>query len=362
DADIDGEEEGSGTENYIALTSGTLKYLIFDRYQRFLCDVTAQAKTTVVNDVFTLYEVTAKLTDTYFIENTNNMLDFYILVLANVGTTSRNWRVTVPEMVPGVTTMESLFNDGLTMLGDANSGGLLETSTLMQPVTNATASRMPMAGLQHFSFHGSMLLTASENIPYDISLATGKNINMLRALAKIEIIDKINVGEGKVFDETEDDNGLRLNQPFLCGYMSEGSLLPSFSQWRDKNQVSYPETQQVDNPTVPSTASYDLPPSISTDNLEDINWTTASYARNFFKDQVATQAREDKCPVYSLYLYEYALLPIAQVPIDQQPYFVISTKGDDQNESLTFAVKMANYEDGTATTSLEQLLRNHIYR
>ena len=362
DADIEGDVEGSGVENYIALTSGTLKYLIFDSQQRFLCDVTADAKIKASNDQYSLYEVTAKLTDKYFIENTDGMLDFYILVLANVNARSRNWQVSIPEMTPGVTAMSSLFGDGLVMLGDANAGGLLETSTLMQPVTNATASRFPMAGLQHFNFHGSMLLTASENMPYDISLSTGKNVNMLRALAKIEIIDKINVGEGDVYDEATYDNGLRLNQPFLCGYMSQGTLLPSFGQWRDKNDVPYPETQQVDNPTVPASATYALPPAITTDNLAGLNLATASYARQFVLDQVATEAREDKCPVYSLYLYEYTLMPVAQVPLDQQPYFVVSTKGDEQNQSRTFALKMANYINGEAGANLSQLLRNHIYR
>ena len=138
--------------------------------------------------------------------------------------------------------------------------------------------------------------------------------------------------------------------------------MPSFGQWRDKNDVPYPETQQVDNPTVPASATYALPPAITTDNLAGLNLATASYARQFVLDQVATEAREDKCPVYSLYLYEYTLMPVAQVPLDQQPYFVVSTKGDEQNQSRTFALKMANYINGEAGANLSQLLRNHIYR
>lgn len=349
--DIDGDVEGSGAENYLNVKD--IKYLIFDSNQNFICDISPEATTTVANAMYTLYDVVATVNDPYFIEGTDSFLNFYILVVAN----STLWNITVPDIKAG-DEMSTIFSNGLIMNRQP-----VEASQLMQAVENTTSAKLPMAGLQRFMFHGSRLLSTSEGIPFDLSRATGKNINMLRSLAKIEIIDKINIGD-RIFDENTDLNGFRISTVEMNGFMSKGSLLPSLDQWG--RNVTTPETQQVIAPSIPDESSYTFPPAFNANGTIGSSEGLSDYILNFAFDKVATDAREDKCPVFSCYVYEYQKQPLTTIPIAQQPYFTVKIKGSDdpEIESAIFPMRMAQYDNGTTSQleTLDNLLRNHIYR
>lgn len=362
-ADIDGDQEGAGYENFLNVQD--IKYLIFDKDCKFITDITAKTETVAENASYTVYNVVANVDDQYFYDNLNGIVDFYILCLAN----HSGWGIKLPTLGRG-DGIDELFTDGLVMTE------LPETYKLQNAAKteNVNKQYFPMSGLQHFRVPGSMLMTSSEGAPYDLSFATGKDLNLLRALAKIEIIDKINIVEGGVFDEDYDEdvingNGrFRIDKVEINGYMTQGSLLPAFSQW------NVFETQQVTAPTIPNSAEYVLPPVLNADNSfgSSIDLPNLNYIIDFEKDEYAKTLRADKCPVFSGYVYEYLRTSnqMAGIPITQQPYFRVTTRGYTASsgqvvaESMVFPVRMANYTNGVATSAnnLPQLLRNHIYR
>lgn len=363
-ADIDGDQEGAGYENFLNVKD--IKYLIFDKDCKFITDISTKTVTVAENANYTVYNVVANIDDQYFYDNLNGIVDFYILCLAN----HSGWGITLPTLERG-DGIDELFTDGLVMTE------LPETYKLQNAAKaeNVNKQYFPMSGVQHFRVPGSMLMNSAEGAPYDLSVATGKDLNLLRALAKIEIIDKINIVEGGVFDEGYDEdvingNGrFRIDKVEINGYMTQGSLLPAFSQW-NRNEVF--ETQQVKAPTIPTTSEYKLPPVLNADNSFGSSLNLFNYIIDFEKDEYAKTLRADKCPVFSGYVYEYLRTSnqMAGIPITQQPYFRVTTRGYTASsgqvvaESMVFPVRMANYTNGVATSAnnLPQLLRNHIYR
>lgn len=358
-ADIDGDQEGAGYENYLDVND--IRYFIYDNNQNFITDITTKTTTVAANNNYTVYNVEANVDDQYFYDNLHGTIDFYILALAN----HKDWGINIPAPNRG-DNIQNLFANGLVM-------NTTPITRLLQDALSVAGQKFPMSGLQHFRVPGSMLMTSAEGAPYDLKLATGKDLNMLRALAKIEIIDKINIEHGKVFDEAADNAGmngrLRIDKVEINGFMTRGTLLPAFNQW---NRNSVLETQQVIAPTVPTTSSYQLPPVLDADNNFGQIGNLSGYIIDFMEDEYARSLRADKCPVYSGYVYEYlkTASQMNNVPATQQPYFRVTTRGytapDGQviAESMIFPVRMAEYTNGVATSAdnLDQLLRNHIYR
>lgn len=369
-ADITGDLTGSSYENYLDVSD--IKYLLFDKDKNFLADMTATMKIVSVSDDYSLYSVQANIKDSYFLDNLNGFIDFYLLVLAN----HSGWDITIPSLTRG-DSMETLFTNGLVM------NILPETNKLQNSLSPSSESNdkqyFPMSGLQHYRIPGSMLMTSAEGAPYDLSIATKKNVNLLRAFAKIEIIDKINIKDvytegvdGKYFYGGNDDpagqnSWLRIDKVEINGFMNQGSLIPSISQWINSDAD---ETQQVKDPTIPSSAQYILPTDFP-DGATDIQVTPGAQS-NMFPDEYATQARTDKCPVFSGYVFEYsALAPqLNNIANTQKPYLSITTRGhtdaqgNQEAESMTYYIRLANYTNGAATSNdcLDRMLRNHIYR
>lgn len=359
-ADIEGEQVGAGYENFLDVKD--IKYLIFDKDRKFITDITAKTETVAENASYTVYNVVANVDEPYFYDNLNGIVDFYILCLAN----HSGWGITLPTLERG-DLLENLFTDGIVM-------STTPITSQLQYALYDAGQKFPMSGLQHFRVPGSMLMTSSEGAPYDLSLATGKDLNLLRALAKIEIIDKINIREGDIFNEESDNQGIngrfRIDKVEINGYINQGTLLPAYSQW---NRNGVLETQQVIAPTIPGTAKYMKPPVLNEDNTFG---PTSEEARNdiiiFNPDDYARSSRADKCPVFSCYLYEYSKisLPLDGVPVTRQPYFRVTTRGYSTQEegvvaeSMVLPVRMATYTNGTASSSnnFNSLLRNHIYR
>lgn len=357
-ADIDGDKEGSVAENYLDVND--IRYYLFDGNRKYLTDITPNATTVVANEAFTVYNVVAEVDLPYFVDNIDNQIDFYILAFANCS----GWNVTFPVMNEG-DDISTLFSNGVLLNYRPSTPALLLAATPGVPATER--QRFPMVGLQRFSIPGSMLLTTSEGLPFDISLATGNNLNMLRAMAKIEIIDKINIPDDAVFDAASDNNDVRIKDVQINGFNSSARLLPIINIWQLNSTF---ETQQVIGASIPASPGYHLPPALNADNTISEPGTLSDYSMPFAYDETATMQRRDKCPVYSCYIYEYSRASLGTVPATQQPYFTVTTSeyvdpdGEVQVEPLTFPMRMAWYQNGVATSAdnIPEILRNHIYR
>lgn len=351
-ADISGDLPGSIPENYINIDD--IRYLIFDDNLKFVLELIPETTTRVSSDDVAVYDVVAHLTDSYFVEKAAGSITFNILVLANY----KDWGISIPPLSKG-DDISLLFNDELVM------NVMPETSSLFKAGQNGE-QLFPLSGLQEFIIPAGNLLTSSKESPFNVSVATGKDVNLLRALAKIEVIDKINIFENQVFDEDKDDKGynsyLRIADVKLGGRIDKGTLLPAIGIWR-RNGVF--ETQQVDAATVPASASYFPPPAFEEGNYV---WSgSEDFCVTFARDEYASSLREDKCPVFSCYVYEYSQ-DFAGVSGKPTPYFIVTTRGSKDEygnvaaESESLPMKMADYNDGKAGNEIKSILRNHIYR
>lgn len=351
-ADISGDLPGSIPENYIDIDD--IRYLIFDDNLKFVLDLTPAATTRVSSEDVAVYDVVAHITDPYFVEKAAMSITFNILVLAN----NKKWGIPDYSLSKG-DDISLLFNNGLVM------NVMPETSSLFN-AGGKDKQLFPLSGLQKFIIPAGNLQISSKESPFDVSRATGKDVNLLRALAKIEVIDKINIFENQVFDEDKDDKGynsyLRIADVKLGGRTDKGSLLPARERW-ERNYVF--ETQQVDAATVPSSASYFPPPPFDEKNYV---WNgSEDFCVTLARDEYASSLREDKCPVFSCYVYEYSQ-DFAGVSGKPTPYFIVTTRGSKDEygnvaaESESLPMKMADYYDGKAGNEIKSILRNHIYR
>lgn len=362
----DTEQEGSASENFLNVHD--MQYFIFDSDSNYICDVSAEARTLAMDISYTIYEVTARINDPYFIEHMDDWVDFYIVALANTS----DWGITIPVLTVG-DPISKLFEDGLVMTTLPESDKLQASSTYS--IDNC--QYFPMAGIQHFRVQGSMLKLA-QGVPFDLTIATGKSLDLLRGFAKIEVVDKINIPEGGVFDDNIDANSpLRIKEISLFGFMTQGFLLPVESDWRDPRSELF--TMQVDSPRVPSVVSvnelYRLPPILNEDlTIGTDEGLQTPYTMQFTFDPIATARREDHCPVYSCYVFEYSrqLLMEANIPESQFPYLSVkirggateATGGATDQSPITYYMRLGNYTNGNSSRAnqISSLVRNHIYQ
>ncbi len=346
-ADTDGDQEGSGAENFIVLSD--LRFLLFDSERKLLQDFTTEAKVVSTNGSYSVYEILAAIHEPYFDSNKEKAIDFYIMATAN----GQSMGAGQPEgLTPGVTSIDDICStsQATVMTDKPLATELLQANLFDTP----DRQHFPMSGFQKFTLPKGALDISSEAAPYPLSQAyTGKNLNLLRTMAKIEVVDKINI-TGIYNEETDANHDYRIAKVEINGFMNSGALFPFIGQW---TTVETDETQQVKAPTIPVTATYVNPPSFE-DKDTDIS---AGQIIEFADDKYASSLREDKCPVFSGYVYEYSrqMLQTGQ----NAPYIRVTTKGDGAaGSSMVYRMRLAEYNDGTATTDLDMLLRNHIYR
>ncbi|MDE6085832.1 MAG: hypothetical protein K2G40_05465 [Muribaculaceae bacterium] len=353
---------GTAPEDYLNVHD--IRFLIFDFDGNFISDVTPKCEVSLRdNSVSPIYQVSARLDEPYFVEKVNDpdyneTLKFYILAVGNYS----DWGVTFPPLQEGLT-MEELFNNGVVMTNKPNAVNMLIANS-----DSPDAMRFPMVGLQGYSITKNAMLGGTVNSPVNISSGTrGGTLSMLRAVAKIEVIDKINIGENEVFTNEDTADPLRIDKVELNGFNNAGSMLPAFDQWPQivtgTQSIACHQTAQVDSPTVPATVEYMVPPVLNEDNSFGPSQGLSDYIMDLAYDQLATARRDDQCPVYSCYVFEYsrALLSAGT----QQPYVRITTKGsqslEQPMESLVLPMRLADYEVNPPV-NLPFLLRNHIYR
>ena len=340
-ADIDGEQPGSAPENYLNLAGRDIRFLLFDGEQKLLREFTPDADITVADgDKYITYTVRATIAEPYFANVATAATDFYIMVIANC----RPYSPSAFGLAPGATTIADVADQLASFtMKTTETGGTFGWKPLRPG--DADGEYIPMAGLQHFTLlQGELEGNGPENF-VDLSGDRGKDINMLRALAKIEIIDRIDVTGN--FDKKEDKTRINVEKAELFGRFTTGTILPSYNQW-NRNDVL--ETQQVTGPTIASTLDY-IPP---TGDIEQPEWTSLI---EFHEDKEATRRRADGCPVFSAYVTEYSRTAInGKLP----PFVRITVK--DPTGSKFYRMELAEYKDGKPGKNLDALLRNHIYR
>lgn len=345
-ADLDGDQQGSAPEDYIDVRN--MQFLLFDSDQKFLRFLNP----TVTEGQNGEYTVTDSFEDPYFETSAGSDIMFYIMSLANGYSMGGVWA----GATRGVTSVSDLCGASQNTVLTAKP----DPSMLMIANQDSeVVQRFPMAGLQHFTVAVTDLKASTKDAPVDLSAGTsGRTLHMLRALAKIEIIDKANYTGG--YTETVANEAVRIDKVELDGFFSRGSQLPAYSQWM-RGDVTLPETQQVIAPSIPRTCSYMNPPAFNESN-DLIGAVPGNVVIEFVRDDYAQSLRADKAPVFSGYVYEYAD-PSDGITITQPPYIRVTTRGDGSDgSSLVLPFRLGEYENGVYKEKCAQLLRNHIYR
>lgn len=344
-ADISGDKIGTPAENYLNLAARDISFLLFDRDQKLLRNFTPDVDITPVDGSnYITYTVRATISEPYFANVADANTEFYIMVVAN----GRPYGLSAFALAPGHTSISDVA-------GQLASFTL--PTTYQDPITSGTTGwtpsqpgdadgeYIPMAGLQHFTIAKGAFAAGPENF-IDLSPDGSKDINMLRALAKIEVIDRIDIPKDGNF--VDDPDRISIEKVELLGYCATGTILPSFDQWNRNDAL---ETQQVVAPTMASPLTYRNP-------AADFKITTDGTKIEFHVDDDAQDKREDLCPVFSVYTTEYSLAAIGTA----NPVYARVTVQVNPTDSRIYLLKLASYTNGQPGDNITTLLRNHIYR
>lgn len=304
-------QNGTAAENFLDISDIT--FIIFKEdgslLTTFLPDVAPEDVT------YTTYDVKYKVPETLFDYVTGDYINIYIMAIGNTGNIS---------ILPDLNTMfekSSSFNFPLTRNTNNQDG-----STSWTPDIGEKRG-IPMSGMQYFSIPRTALENSSYENPLNLSKDMGednKDINMLRCMAKIEVVDLIG----------EDSN--IIDQISVSGYNNLGRILPEFDQWKIQTRW---ETQYVTKPSIPSSAEFRQGPPIL-----------------FFEDIAASERRTDKRPVFSAYLPEFD----HNADGVTTPEVSVVLNIGNTTETRTFG--LTAYANGTTTNETTDLLRNNIYR
>lgn len=304
-------QDGTAAENFLDISDIT--FIIFKEdgslLTTFLPDVAPEDVT------YTTYDVKYKVLETLFDYVTGDYINIYIMAIGNTGNIS---------VLPNLTTMferSSSFDFPLRWSTTQTEG------TLWTPDIDAKRG-IPMSGMQYFSIPRTALENSSYENPLNLSKDMGadnKDINMLRCMAKIEVVDLIGETDSNIVEQVS-----------MSGYNNLGRILPEFDQW--KIQTPW-ETQYVTQPSIPSSAEFLQGPPIL-----------------FFEDIAASERRTDKRPVFSAYLPEFNHM----VNGVTTPEVSVVLNIGNTTETRTFG--LTAYDNGATTNETTDLLRNNIYR
>lgn len=369
----DAIENGFPDENYLDLSS--LQFLLFDKDQVLLESFNPEVYAIAGTD-FIKYTVRATMTNDYFTDADSSIdpnLTFSIMVIGNTKDNLNCANVTYP---PGMTLAECFTKDpsatfdqpvrlGFCNYWKPNHTGEAYTDALGYTSDSyggfdGQKSYIPMSGLQTFSVPIRLLKGTSYEMPLQLSDdANGaKDINMLRALAKIEVIDKINAykdDDGKWHQPNKSDRTY-IEKAELMGYVTKGSVLPSnLSAW-ELNKV--PETQYCASPSIPTSGTFnDVTP------YNDVELDVGNQQiLNFFADREATEKREDGCTVFSCYVTEYnSLMAAGKTPMWIR-CTVFNPGQTDDEMSIFYRIWVRPYDENGEVSGYTNLVRNNIYR
>lgn len=358
------EQQGTVAENFINLDD--LQLLLFDADREFLQNLRPETNPVLNGDGS--YDIELHIQDKYFMDNiTSPGIRFYILALANSRSMGAPWLTAFRKGAPGPdgtqlahgTTIEELCRQmqSTVMTVKPETYKLLEAGNAN---VTFTPQYMPMSGIQVFNVSSSDLTSTEKGNPFQLL----QPLRLLRALAKIEVVDKINyTGQ---FTDALAALPERIDKIELAGYVNSGNLLPLYSQWYGTGYPGngYPlTTNQLTSPCLPTNASYTNPPTYNR-IYSDIDWP--QNRNNLILDFERSGSRSgDNAPVFSCYVYEF-LNPATgtSINVTQPPYLNITVKGGGASSSLIYTMRLATFTDGESNESsyLTELVRNHIYR
>ena len=341
---------GTADENYLDLQH--LTFVLLDGSGKALTSFAPEVKPeNPATDYYSRYTVTASIDHPYFRDATTENINFYIMVLANY----QNHTPMNIAVSPGMDFAHlfdpktvGTFAFPLTKKADNYEQYWWEPSI-------ANAQYIPMSGLQNFTVAKTDLDKSSEEEPLNLSPASGgKDINMLRAIAKIEVIDHIEFDKDATPHQKPIKDRVAIEKVELLGFFSRGSILPTLANWQQDPTST--ETQYVTSPSVPDAGSYNIP---SPFNTGDQN---GAAILDFYYDQTATDMREDGCRVFSAYVPEYSL---AKIGTSTQAWMQVTIQNlnatNAEEVSRLYELKLASYTDGLPWQEID-LLRNTIYR
>lgn len=335
---------GTEVENYLDLDN--LLFLLFDDEQKLL-QIFSPYIELVPGSSYVKYKVTAFLSNHYFLRTTKQELTFTIVVLGNYSRLS-------PQSfsyAPGMKLADVLNKAGTFAIPVRNNNSSTWIPSIYAGENGQQPGYIPMSGMQTFKVNVADLKASSPGNPYQLSTdENGKDINMLRALAKIEIVDQIAYTAG-----TPAASSSNVEKVELVGHTTRGSILPTFNQWT----ISGVETQYVTQTSVPPTASY-----IGINPVAGgFAVTDESNLLNFFEDEEATRLRGDGCKVFSCYLTEYdpAGARAQNVPNMWMRVTVQTPDGSGAAKSKFYRLEVAPYTDSQPGANMP-ILRNNIYR
>lgn len=347
--------QGSPAENYI--NTADCQFLLFDADRKLLRPIFPEI--TGKDDVqYTYYTIKASITEPYFdeaVKADRDQIDFYIMVIANSHSTGLDGQY--PGFTPGVTTIEDIAAQKLTF-NLPERRGQYNLITEWQPNINQN-KLIPMAGLQKFTVSATQLKESTYDVPVYLSdeNANGKTIDMLRTMAKIEVIDKIDLPDG--YDPNI--KRMKVEKVELVGMYLKGTLMPSIGtdgQWPD-----YISTQITDA-TLPPNSEYTNPVAYSESYAHDNDSKDIMF---FNEGTIDSEKAEERYPIFFGYVTEYSKAAIGSMV---KPYLVItlvdesSPDNTDGKETSFFKeLKLTSYTDGAPQgDGINFLLRNHIYR
>lgn len=352
-------QDGFLDENYLDLDN--LRFLLFDD-QKNLIQSFAPEVEAVVGTNYIKYSVRAFINNPYFLEATGDNLSFYIMVLGN-------YSLLQPAnfSFPNGLALESLFD--ASKVGTFEMPKRLGWASFWRPSYNGadytdadgypnyfnnTRAFIPMAGLQSFTVSVAALKNSTVDKPLQLS-TEGKEINMLRALAKIEVIDRINaLGTGENTVQPDQKDRSYVEKAELMGFFTRGSVLPSFDDW-NRSGI---ETQYARTPSIPDDSEFYSVPATNAELAVDELRTII----NFFPDREATELREDGCRVLSCYLTEYDFSKLdGQAAMWIRATVLNPGNGDTEARSVFYRIDVAPYTNGRPGPTMN-IVRNNIYR
>lgn len=247
------EKPGTAPENYIDVANRDFRFFMFDADEKFLCDFTPDTRVALGTpgaDNLVIYDCTARVDKRYF-DLDAPTVTFNILAIANGYSMGQNFFM----FQPGTTTIADALDRFC-----ANPMGYVPNAAQILGVgqTAPGPQHIPMAGVQRFVVKTSAIAAENESAAINISnndladVTDGAPISMLRAMAKIQVIDRLYVDKDKWNGKyNEADAAIRIASVRFQGLMTSGSITPSSSNW-----TNHETTKQITAASKPTNGTY----------------------------------------------------------------------------------------------------------
>ena len=221
-----------------------------------------------------------------------------------------------------------------------------------------------MSGLQKFTVSTADLVTSTYEKPVDLYNDYNRDIPMLRAMAKIEVIDHLEFAQGEAYDPKMPR--MRIEKVELCGFNSTGTILPWMGNASGNYQPQWTDvSKNVTMPTVPDGNPYIVPNQFSETGY--LPYTDYSRIISFYGTDRAIENNPvigpEGFPIFTAYVPEYSRAAIGN---SEKPYIVVTLTNSEgeEYEGATKQLKLVSYQNGAPQDNqpIEEMLRNHIYR